>query len=241
MLVSLELSGCRVVVVGSSDHAMERSAALSREGAVVTMVTNSRSNRNVPCSDGYAIVWRKLRGSDLRNAFLVVATDRDKALNKWLYATSKKRHFLLNTLDEKETCNFYHTSVRNVHASLELAVSTGGASPAFASRISDRLAALIEDEDIAVLEGFIAARDELRKRGLSTFDFDWSALEARIRESFVVHRPQSETSSWRGSGHSGDSNVDPERVRAERPDSGFAQVLSPARISSSTRELNLDE
>lgn len=187
----LELFGRSVLVVGSGSEAERRAVNLIGEGAEVTLLTTQGTSTSDDRVKVKALKRIRVHRRDLRGVFLVVATDRDRQTNEWLYCQSRKMGFLLNTLDEKETCNFYHTSVRKVHPSLEIAVSTGGASPAYASRLSTRLAREIGDDEIAVFDAFIAARYQLKDAGLSTFDFDWNALEGRLR-SGSFHEPKNE-------------------------------------------------
>lgn len=184
MIISLDLSGRRVLVVGSSVGALTRASSMAKSGARVVLVTNSKGK--LPRNDvrEFEIKNQQLKGRHLKGVFLVVATERDRELNQWLFRKSEKEKFLLNTLDEKETCNFYHTSVRKLHDSLELAISTGGASPAFASRLGNRLASQVSAEDIHVLEAFVSTRKKLRECNLSTFDFDWGTLDHLARENF---------------------------------------------------------
>lgn len=192
MIVSLKLAGKSVVVVGSTDEARNRSRALVREGANVTLIACARRSFTVEPVDGVIeIIRRRLQIKDFRNAFLVVATDRDPEVNVWLYEKSTKMRFLLNTLDEAGTSNFYHTSVRSVGESVELAVSTDGRSPAFASRLSSRLARLVDDEDLRVLSAFTSTRKLLKDKRLSTFDFDWDLLEQRVRDGASTFEPLS--------------------------------------------------
>ena len=181
MMVSLDIKDRAVLVIGSGSEAVSRSKALSSEGARVTLVSTSDPSLGTQLGGVNFSYQPRLRARNLKGVFLVIATDRDRVINEWLFKKSKRRKFLLNTLDEKSSSNFYHVATRRVHPSVEIAVSTNGASPAFASRLSTRLASQVGSEDIAVLDAFISARRQLRSHGQSTFDFDWNGLENRVR------------------------------------------------------------
>lgn len=181
MMISLNLKGKTVLVVGSGHEAASRSRSLSHEGAVVTVVSTSDPTLGTRLEGVNFSYQPKLRVCNLKGVFLVIATDRNRALNEWLFKKSREFGFLLNTLDEKKTSSFCHVAVRRIDPHIEIAVSTNGASPAFASRLSTRLASQVGIEDILVLDAFITSRELLKASGRSTFDFDWTGLENRVR------------------------------------------------------------
>ncbi|TAN30625.1 MAG: hypothetical protein EPN30_00825 [Actinomycetota bacterium] len=196
MMISLDLKNRKVMVIGSGSEAVSRSKALSLEGAKVTLVSTSDPSLGTRLEGVNFSYQSRLRTRNLKGVFLVIATDRDRAINEWLFKRSRKFGFLLNTLDEKPSSNFFHVAVRRINPLVEIAVSTNGASPAFASRLSTRLANQVEAEDIAVLNAFIATRHQLKTHGQSTFDFDWTGLENRIRSGRTIEaestRPDSQ-------------------------------------------------
>lgn len=182
MIVSVNLTGKKVVVVGSTPEAVSRARSLCEEGAKVALLVGHKEQ--CPAGLWTAIeVLRppKLRSRYFKDAFLVVATDRNREINEKLYRWSFRHGFLLNTLDEKESCNFYHVASRRITPMLEIAVSTNGASPSFASRLANRIRNQVSIDDIAVLDAFVSTRVQLKGKGMSTSDFNWDLLERRIR------------------------------------------------------------
>lgn len=183
MIISLDLSNKSVLVVGSDRQADQRASQLAAEGADVTLFRSEAHGDPHPlhCK---VVVGRGSRParSNLRKAFLVIATERDKSLNRYLYRCSIRYGYLLNTLDDKATCNFFNLAVRNIGPSLQIAVSTRGVSPAFCSRLSSRLAASVTKVDLAVLDAFSQIRTLLKSSEVSTFDLDWDTLEEHVRE-----------------------------------------------------------
>jgi len=190
MMISLNLKGRTVLVVGSGHEAVSRSKSLSNEGAKVTLVSTSDPALGTRLEGVNFSYQPKLRARNFKGVFLVIATDRDKAINEWLFKKSRKFGFLLNTLDEKQTSSFCHVAVRRIDPHIEIAVSTNGASPAFASRLSTRLASQVGIEDLMVLDAFVASRALLKANDRSTFDFDWTALEKRVRSQEPVGTEQ---------------------------------------------------
>ncbi len=194
MMISLNLKGRTVLIVGSGSEAVSRSKSLSNEGAKVTLVSTSDPTLGTRLEGVNFSYQPKLRARNFRDVFLVIATDRDRAINEWLFKKSRKFGFLLNTLDEKPTSSFCHVAVRRIDPHIEIAVSTNGASPAFASRLSTRLASQVGIEDLLVLDAFVASRALLKASGRSTFDFDWTALENRVRSRQLAGTKPAHTS-----------------------------------------------
>ena len=54
------------------------------------------------------------------------------------------------------------------------AISTDGASPALAKALRDRIAAMLTDDVAALADELAAERADLKARGASTEDVDWS-------------------------------------------------------------------
>lgn len=179
MIVSLRLSGVKVLVIGSSQEALDRAHSLIHEGAKVVLYSpNLRPN-----PEGGVRLVKKERPSirELFTARVVIATDRNPRVNSWLFRWRSVCGFFLNTLDEKETCDFYHMSTRTPQPGITLAVSTSGASPSFAKSLANRLAASITYTDFEVLQGLAEIRSTLIADGRSTFGYNWHDAEQALR------------------------------------------------------------
>lgn len=88
------------------------------------------------------IRWRKreFRDSDLAGCFLVVAATSSRELHEKIFRLAKRRGVLCNVVDVPELCDFYYPAVVR-RGPLQIAVSTGGASPALAQRLRKKLEA----------------------------------------------------------------------------------------------------
>ncbi|NNN13490.1 MAG: hypothetical protein HKL81_07075 [Acidimicrobiaceae bacterium] len=179
MIVSLQLRGQRVLIVGSSEEATTRAQSLADEGAMVILY----SARIQVQPDERIKLVRKERPPirALLSARVVIATDRDPEINSWLFRLKSVCGFLLNTLDEKETCDFYHMSTRTPHPGITLAVSTSGGSPSFARSLANRLASSITSTDILVFERIVQMRQTMIAKGQSSLRCDWPEVERMLR------------------------------------------------------------
>ncbi len=181
MIISLQLKDKAVFIVGDSIEAIKRANQFTSEGAKVTLYGSPSPELQILLDSGIVQRGRTPRRHELRKAFLVVATDGNPGINKRLHDSQPRMKFLLNTLDVKSSCNFYHLATRKLHDSIEIAVSTNGTSPAFASRYADRIRDSFTDKDKEVYDAFVETRAGLRNLGISGFDFDWPGLEKSVR------------------------------------------------------------
>ena len=85
------------------------------------------------------IEWKRAntsRGS--RGYFLVIAATGSPALHEDIYAEAQSRGVLCNAVDEPQRCDFYFPAVVR-RGELQIAISTGGLSPALAQRLRKEL------------------------------------------------------------------------------------------------------
>ncbi|MGC8465535.1 MAG: NAD(P)-dependent oxidoreductase [Acidimicrobiales bacterium] len=184
MIIALDLEGARSIVIGESPEALIRATRLAEEGSLVTYYFGAHPPQKGSIHPSITLRpgLRPPRRA-LRRARLVLATDRDARTNAFLARVLRGRPNLLNTLDEKQTCNFFHVATRRPHPSISIAVSTHGQSPRFAGVLVDQLAKAITATDLNLFEKFVAHRDKLHATGASTMLADWSAIEATLRST----------------------------------------------------------
>jgi precorrin-2 dehydrogenase / sirohydrochlorin ferrochelatase len=140
-MACLDLAGRRAVVVGGGPIALEKTLGLLDAGAVVTVV----APEVVPQLHELDVTWRPVRYSarHLRGAFLVIAATGDRAVDERVSRDAEQRSLLCNVADVPELCNFILPSIFR-RDPIAVAVSTGGASPALAKRLRDRIGEAIE-------------------------------------------------------------------------------------------------
>jgi precorrin-2 dehydrogenase / sirohydrochlorin ferrochelatase len=140
-MACLDLEGRRCVVVGGGAVAAEKVAGLLTCAARVTVVAPELHDdlREAP------IQWRRrgYRATDLAGAFLVIAATDDRSVNERVHHDAEARGLLCNVADVPELCNFILPAIFR-RDPITVAVSTGGASPALAKRLRDRIGELVE-------------------------------------------------------------------------------------------------
>lgn len=151
-LISLEQR--RTVVVGGGSVAARKVAGLLAAGATVTVISPALSPEltHLAEQNQITVVERAYREGDLAGAWLVIAATDDPRVNAQLWQEAERRGCLVNVVDDPAHCNFIVPAVLR-RGEMVMTISTGGASPALARRLRERLDSLIGPEygDLAAL------------------------------------------------------------------------------------------
>lgn len=136
----LKLSERRCLVVGAGPVGEEKIAGLLRAGADVRVVAPKATPGVRALARAEKIRWeaRRFRANDLNGVFLVVAATSSAKLHDHIYKRARQRGVLCNVADDPPNCDFYYGSIVQ-RGSLQIAISTGGHSPALAQRIRKQI------------------------------------------------------------------------------------------------------
>ncbi|MDM5238301.1 precorrin-2 dehydrogenase [Bacillus cereus] len=130
----------RVVVIGGGKVAGFKIIPLLKQGADIVVVSTELDANLVKLVEEKQIRWyqREYEKSDIKDAFLVVAATSDSVLNEQI-AEDASVNQLVNVITNPESGNVHFPAA--IHRGLlNVAVSTGGASPKLAKKIRDDIA-----------------------------------------------------------------------------------------------------
>lgn len=130
----------RVVVIGGGKVAGFKIIPLLKQGADIVVISPELDANLVKLVEEKKIRWyqREYEKSDIKSAFLVVAASSDSILNEQV-AEDAAENQLVNVITKPESGNVHFPAA--IHrGSLNIAVSTGGASPKLAKKIRDDIA-----------------------------------------------------------------------------------------------------
>jgi precorrin-2 dehydrogenase/sirohydrochlorin ferrochelatase len=132
----LKLTARPCVVIGAGNLAESKIESLRAAHARVTVIAPEARPRIAELAEAGEIEWkvRAYRAGDLTGQFLVVAATNDPAVNRAVYHEAVEENVLCNAVDDPPFCDFYFPSVVR-RGDLQIAISTAGASPAFAQRL----------------------------------------------------------------------------------------------------------
>jgi siroheme synthase-like protein len=153
------------VVLGEDDQAAAKALTCRQAGARVTVVSAApgAALRALLEAGGLAHEPRAYRTGDLAGAFLCYASLSDPAEIARVRDEARREGVLLNVVDVPEACDFYAGALVE-RGALQIAIGTGGRSPALAARLRERLSGEIGPEFETVVEILGGVRRLLRGR-----------------------------------------------------------------------------
>ena len=190
--IMVRLAGRRCVVVGAGEIAAAKAATLLACGALVTVIAPHATGSLQQQAREGKLTWhcREFVPADLAGAFLVIAATDSPAVNEAVFRTGRQRGVLCNVVDDPEHCDFFYPAV--VHrGALQIAISTGGHSPALAHRLRVELEQQFGPEYEAWVEEVGRQRREIMARDLpeaSRRQLLEQIASRQAYEDFVRHR-----------------------------------------------------
>jgi precorrin-2 dehydrogenase/sirohydrochlorin ferrochelatase len=157
----LNISGKNVVVVGGGTIAERKVLTLIRAGAVVTVISPTLTKRLFREKEKNTIrhISRTYRKGDLSGSFLAIAATDIPSVNS---KVAREATALVNVVDVPKECTFIAPSVVR-RGPLTIAISTGGASPAFSKTIRKELEKTISPD----VGEYLSFMGEMRKKALA--------------------------------------------------------------------------
>ena len=138
--VFLNLTGRRCVIIGGGQVAEGKVSKLLDSGAKIIVISPDATQGIRDYADSGQIEYnlRKYQEGDLNGAFLVVAATNDRVVNQEIFEEAEKSGILLNAVDDMPRCSFIAPSIVE-KGPITVAISTGGASPALARKLREKL------------------------------------------------------------------------------------------------------
>ena len=136
--IQLDLKGKRCLVVGAGEVALRKARVLVEAGAEVTVVAPEVHPKMRAYAPPVTLIERAWRDTDLHGAFLVVVATNDAVTNRGVARDAADLGCLVNVVDCPALSNFIVPATLR-RGELTLSISTGGASPALARRLREKL------------------------------------------------------------------------------------------------------
>lgn len=156
----LKLEGRTCLVVGGGTVGLRKATSLLEAGALVRLVCLEAAPSEVPT--GLEWITAPYSSTHLVNACLVYAAANTE-VNRVVVVEANARGIWVNSATNPEDGDFLvPASARS--GKIEIAVSTGGASPAVAAYLRDHLASNIDNAMIDWVEALAALREEIQSR-----------------------------------------------------------------------------
>ncbi|CAB4866399.1 unannotated protein [freshwater metagenome] len=186
--VFLDLTGTRVLLVGGGLIAFRKAAGLHAAGAAITVV--APDVRDDLTELAATVERRPYQQGEAAGYQLVMTATDSPAVNAQVAADARAAGVWVNSADDPQNCSFILPAVAR-KGLVTMAISTGGASPALASRLRTDIAAreLTAEVEFAAVE-LSRQRDEIKQGGGSTEDIDWTdRVTQALRGDPAVQHP----------------------------------------------------
>ncbi len=157
--IFFDVTGRPCVVIGGGEVAVRKVESLLEAGARVTVVS-PRLSPTLTAAVARGLVTHIARDyapGDINGCVLVYAATDDPKLHREVAAEARSLGIPINVADVPELCSFIAPAVVK-RGALQIAISTGGASPAFAARIRRELEDRFGAEYALTLDLMRAAR-----------------------------------------------------------------------------------
>jgi precorrin-2 dehydrogenase/sirohydrochlorin ferrochelatase len=138
--IFLDLEGRRVIIVGGGGVSARKVESMLRHGASVTVIApECTADIEQAAAEGrLTLVRRNYEATDVAGAALVIASTNSAAINERIAHDCRERNILVNVVDDTSLCDFIVPAIVE-NGSIQIAVSTGGKSPAFARLVKHDL------------------------------------------------------------------------------------------------------
>ena len=160
-----DLTDRDVLVVGGGVVAARKVGALLKRQIQVTVVAPEIHPELQELTDDSLLIihQRSYQTGDLAEHWLVIAATDDSDLNRKVFAEAAESRIFCNVVDQPELCTFQVPAVVR-QGLLQIAISTGGASPALARRIRQELQEQFGPIYGELLEGLLELRNCFRQK-----------------------------------------------------------------------------
>jgi precorrin-2 dehydrogenase/sirohydrochlorin ferrochelatase len=196
----LDLAGRDALLVGGGEVAAQKAGPLIEAGARLRIVAPGLSaalQRRVQAGEAE---WeqREVRAGDTGGCTVVVCATNQREVNRQVSEEARAAGIPVNVVDDPELCTFIVPSTVR-RGTLQVSVSTGGRSPAFAKFMRKELEQAVGEEYGVLADIAGHMRDVARQAGVSYQQRDETAAAA-LPELLQLLREGREADAWRLAG-----------------------------------------
>lgn len=145
--IYIDIEDRSVVIVGGGTVCARKAETMMKYGARVTIVSPQFTDEMEQWArDGVLVLRRKeYQENDLEGASMVIASTDDPCVNARVARDSRRRRIPVNVVDVTHLCEFIVPAIVE-RGSIQIAVSTGGKSPALARTLKEDLQKFVGPE-----------------------------------------------------------------------------------------------
>jgi precorrin-2 dehydrogenase/sirohydrochlorin ferrochelatase len=176
MIVDLNLQGKKIIIIGGGNEAQKRINSVLKQECNTIVISDSINPQIKKLVKAKKIKFVKQKISDTKfisklKPDLIITTTDDRKMNQKIIKDAKKKGIIVYSSDNPEDSDFSNPAIIDFENIIQIAIFTGGRSPAMSKKIKDKSEKLfkkiITKEDIAQIRIQKMAR-ELAKEIIPT-------------------------------------------------------------------------
>lgn len=142
----IDLKGKSVLVVGGGDVAVRKIELLKKTGAIVKIVAHILCVKLLNMLSDPNVNWigKNFKSTMLDAVVLVVVATNNANVNDFVYQNAKKRHILINTVDDKNKCSCIFPSIVD-RTPILIGISSSGTAPVLARILREKFELLLPE------------------------------------------------------------------------------------------------
>jgi len=162
--IFLDVEDRSVVIIGGGNVCARKAETMLRYGARVTVVSPAFTDEIEQWArkGSIAIKRKPYDASDLEGASIVIASTDDQRVNEQIAADCRARKIPVNVVDVTPLCEFIVPAIVE-SGSIQIAVSTGGKSPAVARTLKEDLQRMVGTEYAELNDVLGSLRDNAKQ------------------------------------------------------------------------------
>ena len=173
MIVDLHLDGRQVIIIGGGSEGLKRINSLLNQDCEIMLFSSSIDKQLDKHIKSKRVKFKRTKLKDAEflseyKPYIVMAATNDSELNNKIVQKARSMGALAYASDDPDSSDFAHPSIINLEDTIQVAISTGGKSPAMAKRlkipIEEALNGIISSKDLAQIRLQKMARKRAKER-----------------------------------------------------------------------------
>ena len=161
MIIDLNLENKKIIIIGAGNEAEKRIKSLLNQNCNITVISDSANKQITKWAKIKKIKSKKQKIENTKfiselKPDIIITTTNDKKLNQKIIDHSKKKRIIVYSSDNPDESDFSNPAIIDFEKMIQIAIFTGGKSPAMSKEIKMKLETILEKiitkEDIAQIK-----------------------------------------------------------------------------------------
>jgi siroheme synthase, N-terminal domain len=193
MIVDLNLQSKKIIIIGGGNEAQKRINSVIKQKCDIIVISDSINSQIDKLAKSKKIKLIKQKITDTKFILklkpnLIITTTDDRKMNQKIIKDAKKKGIIVYSSDNPEDSDFSNPAIMDFENIIQIAIFTGGRSPAMSKKIKDKSEKLfkkiITKEDIAQIKIQKRAR-EMAKEIIPTQEQRRECLRSIISDNEI--------------------------------------------------------